>query len=722
MLARSLPAHMRKLILLAIHLLSCILCIVAYGQADIHTLENRLQQASDPEKVQLLNQAAAQQLSTNPDQTIAYSEQAIILARQLLDDEVKISRHKLSMEAEKQVPIVLELEEAIAYNNLGKAYYAKAQYARSIKNFNEALDISEFKKFEVEKKTALENLVIVNETLKAETADGKVKWDKLIKNKLESLRIGKKIDEAAKNLSLQALEKVATIHEKKKNYSSAIHFHLKTLPGYEASGDKQKVAGKLNHVADLYKAMGNYKDALTYYDLAIQARGKIGDTIGVTHSIDSIRSIYKDLNEFNKKLPVVAEVKIPDKAAVPITADKETSYIALSEDYAQKGDYKKSLEYFKLYVTLKEQMMSQEKDRQLEIMQAEFLLKNKSQEISSLQQQRQLQKLALDKKELELTQQKNFRNTLLAGLSLILFISFMLYLQFRIKRKAHQQLQATYQKLETTHKQLQSAQLQLVQAEKMASLGQLTAGIAHEINNPINFVSANIEPLKHDVNDVLEVLHQYEQIIHQKELTTHFDPVQKLKQQLEIDYIRSEIPLLLNGIEEGAMRTKEIVKGLRIFSRLDENDCKLFDIHESLESTLTLLRSQLINRIEVIKQYGEIPHIEGFPGRINQVLMNILNNAIYAIPGKGTIAIKTWLQQQQVHISIQDTGVGMPAEVKNRIFEPFFTTKDVGIGTGLGLAISYGIIEQHHGKILVDSEPGKGTEFTIVLPVKQSVV
>jgi tetratricopeptide (TPR) repeat protein len=193
---------MRKLILLAIHLTSCFCCIVTYGQADTRTLENRLQQASDPEKVQLLNQAAAQQLGTNPDQTIAYSEQAIMLARQFLDDEVKISRHKLSMEAEKQVPIVLELEEAIAYNNLGKAYYAKAQYAKSIKNFNQALNISEFKKFEAEKKTALENLVIVNETLKAETADGKVKWDKLIKNKLESLRIGKKIDEATQHLSL----------------------------------------------------------------------------------------------------------------------------------------------------------------------------------------------------------------------------------------------------------------------------------------------------------------------------------------------------------------------------------------------------------------------------------------------------------------------------------------------------------------------------------------
>jgi signal transduction histidine kinase len=261
--------------------------------------------------------------------------------------------------------------------------------------------------------------------------------------------------------------------------------------------------------------------------------------------------------------------------------------------------------------------------------------------------------------------------------------------------------------------------MQLVQAEKMASLGQLTAGIAHEINNPINFVSSNIEPLKNDISDVLEVLHKYEEVIENKSLKIHFQKVEERKHELELDYVQEEIHALLKGIEEGAVRTKEIVKGLRIFSRLDENDIKQFNVHEGLDSTLTLLKSKLGDRIEVIKQYGTLPLIEGYPGKINQVFMNILTNAVHATPQKGKITITTYMQEDTVRICIRDTGTGMTPEVKRRIFEPFFTTKDVGEGTGLGLAISFGVIEQHKGKITVESEVGKGTEFIITLPVTQ---
>ncbi len=270
------------------------------------------------------------------------------------------------------------------------------------------------------------------------------------------------------------------------------------------------------------------------------------------------------------------------------------------------------------------------------------------------------------------------------------------------------------------YNKLHKAQMQLVQAEKMASLGQLTAGIAHEINNPINFVSANIEPLKNDIADVLEILHKYEEVIENKGLKAHFNTVDKLKHELELDYIRGEIHALLRGIEEGAVRTKEIVKGLRVFSRLDENAIKLFHIHEGLDSTLTLLKSKLGDRIEVIKNYGNLPSIEGFPGKINQVFMNILINAVHAMPERGKIFITTSVKENFVQISIRDTGTGMSEEVKSRIFEPFFTTKDVGEGIGLGLAISFGVIEQHKGNIAVESVLGKGTEFIVTLPIKQN--
>lgn len=268
--------------------------------------------------------------------------------------------------------------------------------------------------------------------------------------------------------------------------------------------------------------------------------------------------------------------------------------------------------------------------------------------------------------------------------------------------------------------ELKETQTQLVQSEKMASLGQLTAGVAHEINNPINFVSANIKPLKEDLNDILECIGQYEKVIEENKLENYFSELEKFKKNKDIIFSMQEIQELLKGIEEGANRTTEIVKGLRNFSRLDQNIIKKANMNEGIESTLTLLHSVYKDRIEIEKDLGEIQEVECLPGQINQVLMNILSNAIQAIHDKGEIFIKTWEEEPMVKISIKDTGSGMSEVTKQKIFDPFFTTKEVGKGTGLGLSISYGIIEKHKGKIEVNSEPGKGTEFIISVPILQN--
>lgn len=267
---------------------------------------------------------------------------------------------------------------------------------------------------------------------------------------------------------------------------------------------------------------------------------------------------------------------------------------------------------------------------------------------------------------------------------------------------------------------LREAQQQLVMAEKMASLGQLTAGVAHEINNPINFVSANIKPLKEDLADIAECINRYESVVRENKLEDLFSGVQQFKNNTDIAFSMKEIQDLLRGIEEGANRTSEIVKGLRNFSRLDQNVIKKANLNEGIESTLTLLHSVYKDRIEIIKDYGDIPEVECLPGQINQVLMNILSNAIQAIAEEGEIFIKTREEESAVKISIRDTGGGMSDETKQKIFDPFFTTKEVGKGTGLGLSISYGIIEKHQGKIEVNSVLGKGTEFIITLPVHQN--
>lgn len=273
--------------------------------------------------------------------------------------------------------------------------------------------------------------------------------------------------------------------------------------------------------------------------------------------------------------------------------------------------------------------------------------------------------------------------------------------------------------LNTLLSDLREAQQQLVMSEKMASLGQLTAGVAHEINNPINFVSANIKPLREDLTDILECINQYDKIIEENKLETVFIPVQQYKEKTDIKFSMQEIQELLRGIEEGAKRTSEIVKGLRNFSRMDQNVLKKADINEGIESTLTLLHSVYKDNVEIVKDFGVIPEIDCFPGQINQVFMNILSNAMQAISSTGQIFIKTLEENTTVKISIRDTGSGMSDETKKKIFDPFFTTKDVGKGTGLGLSISYGIIEKHKGKIEVNSVVGKGTEFLISLPIHQ---
>ncbi len=288
--------------------------------------------------------------------------------------------------------------------------------------------------------------------------------------------------------------------------------------------------------------------------------------------------------------------------------------------------------------------------------------------------------------------------------------------------KANEELANTNEALHATVADLKEAQEQLVQSEKMASLGQLTAGIAHEINNPINFVTANIQPLKDDMADILKFLDSYEEIISKKGLKNEFIEIEKIKADADIEFTKKEIHDLLKGIEDGAMRTSEIVKGLKNFSRLDQSIFKKANINDCIESTLTLLHNSYKNRIEVIKDLDNVPEIECFPGQINQVLMNILSNAIQAISEEGSISIKTRLENKKVKIFIKDSGAGMTDEIRKKIFDPFFTTKEVGKGTGLGLSISFGIIQKHNGEIEVFSKPGTGTEFIISLPITQEQI
>lgn len=277
---------------------------------------------------------------------------------------------------------------------------------------------------------------------------------------------------------------------------------------------------------------------------------------------------------------------------------------------------------------------------------------------------------------------------------------------------------ASYRKMTQAFEDLKAAQMKLVEAEKMASLGVLTAGVAHEINNPVNFVSAGIDTLISSYADIKTMVEMYFRLDPVKNNPELWDEITQYRKELEDDEVFPEVEELLTSIKTGAKRTAEIVKGLRNFTRLDENDMKKASLEEGIDNTLIILNNQLKNKIEIVKDYGSIPEINCFPGQLNQVFMNLIHNAAQAIENKGTITIKTRKENNQLRISITDTGCGMSEETRAHIFEPFYTTKAVGKGTGLGLSIAYGIIEKHNGTIEVKSEVGKGSEFMIILPVK----
>lgn len=274
---------------------------------------------------------------------------------------------------------------------------------------------------------------------------------------------------------------------------------------------------------------------------------------------------------------------------------------------------------------------------------------------------------------------------------------------------------------------LKEAQSQLVEAEKMASLGQLTAGVAHEINNPINFVTSNVAPLKRDVRMVWETMDEVERIALATDIPVEEKEqrIRAYKEEVDVEYLKTEIDFLLKGMHEGASRTAEIVKSLRIFSRVDEDSLKFADINEGLESTLVILNSVIKEGVAVEKEMAQLPPVECYPGKLNQVFLNIISNGIYAINKKfggapgGVLTIRTTLEGERVHIFIGDNGVGMSDEVKERMFEPFFTTKDVGEGTGLGMSIVYNTIKKHGGEINVESSLGEGVSFLIAIPLSQ---
>ena len=265
---------------------------------------------------------------------------------------------------------------------------------------------------------------------------------------------------------------------------------------------------------------------------------------------------------------------------------------------------------------------------------------------------------------------------------------------------------------------LEEAHNQLLQAEKMASIGQLAAGVAHEINNPIGFVNSNLGVLQNYVKTLLNLISKYE--LYESELSTESHAaIVALKHETDLAYLRDDVGNLLAESLGGLQRVKRIVQDLKDFSHISDSEMQWANLEDGLESTLNVVWNELKYKAEVVKDYGKLPEIECIPSQLNQVFMNLLVNAAQAITEHGRITLRTRQEGENVRIDIADTGSGIPLEIINRIFDPFFTTKPVGTGTGLGLSITHGIVRKHNGRIDVSSRAGEGTTFSITIPIRQ---
>jgi signal transduction histidine kinase len=275
--------------------------------------------------------------------------------------------------------------------------------------------------------------------------------------------------------------------------------------------------------------------------------------------------------------------------------------------------------------------------------------------------------------------------------------------------------------LKVLNSKLSDAKNKLIQSEKLASIGQLAAGVAHEINNPIGFIFSNFGTLEQYLQDLFQMLAAYEEAEASMQDAEALSRIRQLREDLEIEYLKEDIPNLMRESRDGVQRVRKIVQDLKDFSRVDaRQEWESVNLHHGIDSTLNIVNNEIKYKADVVKQYGDLPEVQCLPSELNQVFMNLLVNAAHAITKeRGTITIRTGAEAGEAWVEVADDGAGIAAENLQRIFDPFFTTKPVGQGTGLGLSLSYGIVQKHGGRMEVTSEIGQGTTFRVTIPVER---
>jgi signal transduction histidine kinase len=725
--------------------------LICQDQTHIDSLENMLKRnrLGDDEKTEVLLELTKAYGYNAPEKSIEYGKAALDLSRKTGNQineaialrSIGVSNHFLDRyDIAKEYydsSLIISIEagykdgEGASLYNIGSIYEYMGDYNRSLEYYLKALKLRE----ESQDRGGLIYIYSgIGNTYKYQN-----NYDLALENFNKCLVISEELD--LKNEIAYSKYNIGLIYNDLHDYKKALSYYQESLEIRRAINDKNGIASSEQALGDINFNLGDYEKALQHHMEALAIATEIDNKWSLISALLSIGDIYTETDQYGKVLQYLNRA-LEMAREINSKALTKRSYHSLSEYYESIDAYKSALDYFQLYSELNDSMYNDETSKQITAMQTLYETEKKDKEI-------QLQKAEIKGNEAELRRRNIQRNALLGGITLVILLMAVLYRGYIHKRRTNillteQNREINQQKeeiitqrdyletlnkelgmqkaeLENALKNLKEAQSQLVESERMASLGQLTAGLAHELNNPLNFISGNVEPLKRDIEEIFQVISTYDSVVKEQKLEGHFTHVEALKEELELEFITKEINKLLEGINEGAIRSGQIVKGLRSFSRLDSNSYEYTNIHEGMDSAVHLLDARLGDRIMVNKNYGDIPNIECLPAKLNQVFLHLLSNSIQAIDGKGEISIGTSLTDSTIKISMKDSGQGMEAEVLANVFEPFFTTHEVGEGVGLGLSISYGIIKQHGGQIDVKSTPGEGAEFVITLPLKQSV-
>lgn len=718
---------MRKVLLSILVILVTFLRLSAQQQAVIDSLKSTLNSTKDDSvKVLTLQQLWWEHLFSKPEVAKTYLQQGLELSK-----EIRFLKGEAS---------ILE--------SFGVSCYYSGDYQCAISYYNEALTIYEKIKYPlgIGRTLGSMGLVYFKQGL----------YVKALDLHLRVLRMGEFMRDTT--LRAASLNNIGQIYASQGDKKQAMSYFLKALIFRKYQKNRLSTAGIFNNIAELEIEEGKLNEALSYFEQSLEIYKALNNQKGIADVLNNMGRVYieqkkysqasknckqsfeirKALNDKHGMAQCLVNIAIAYRRAglfenaltnaqqgyelaqeLNIKKIIKEASLQLAEIHAFQGNYQKAFEYHEIYDIVKDSLFNQENLRQLSDMQAKYEAQTKQQEINTL-------KIEQYAKNSEIKQKTIIAYALVAILLISLFFSGLVFYNYQAKQKANTALEIKNTELNETLAQLKNTQSQLIHSEKMASLGQLTAGIAHEINNPLNFIYAGISALDNCITDFFNITDALHNIMNENEKEKIIEYISQLQQNStaqEYEEVKVDINALVKDIKIGAIRTTDIVKGLRNFSRFDEGVPQYGDIHNDLDAAIMLLRAKLIKDITVSKKYGDkIPAIAALHGQLNQVFTNIIANAIQAMEygGKLTILTKTILinGKNHVSISIKDTGIGMSQQVKDKIFEPFFTTKDIGEGTGLGLSISYGIIQKHQGNIEVFTEVGKGTEFVITLPIE----